>query len=272
MEIDFSAKMYTAAEESSNGFMVFIGGTPQLISLNGSEPSDLVSYMAKNEEVTECKIRFTPRLTQEDLANKDDLTLLVCRIWNPLFMTTGSAENIDYEHFISVFCYQQFKVDGDCETVELTSDSPFKYYGGKDTAIKKYVTNSTGGGMSLEYAEDNKSLYFNMFSQDYYSTGELKPFIQNGKTDLAVTLYGGEGVGSTYRIYFYKNHKQIKINGNDFLKAEIKAGLVGVYEFTLDDVQDHDFVYAIAVRENISGFAEDTFTLKTDTRRVWTKE
>ena len=53
VEISVTATMYTQGREWSNGYLVFVGGTPQTITLNGSEPSTMVVDQGKSGDTEE---------------------------------------------------------------------------------------------------------------------------------------------------------------------------------------------------------------------------
>lgn len=262
MEISFSATTYTEASERSDGYMVFIGGTPQIVALNGSEPSIMVTDAGKDGETKECKITFTPRLTKENIDNKDDLKMTLINIANPLYLPVGSVEKFDYEHSIAVASQRTFKLKGDCEITELVSDRTFENYSELDTAVKKYMRES------LSRIAEKNTVYFELYSTEKVG----KPIIKDGKADIALLLYGGRQTNAVYKVYFYVNHEPVKVDGCDYITAELKEGFVAKYTMTIDGLKERDFVYAIAVSESNENLGRNWWAMKTDTRRLFTSD
>lgn len=258
VEISVTATMSTEGREWSNGYLVFVGGTPQTITLNGSEPSTMMIDKGKNGDTKEYSIRFTPHLTKENIANKDDLKLTLIRIDNPLYLTSGTVEHFDFEHWMSVSSQRPFKLEGDCETTELVSGKSFELFPERDPEVSKYLRES------LPDLEEKDRVLFEL-----YSTTKEKPVIQDGKADIALLLYGGKQKTAPYKVYFYVNHEPVKIDGCDYITAELKEGRVAKYSMTMDNLKAGDFVYAIAIAENNWSLGREEWAMKTDTRRLF---
>ncbi len=267
VEISVTATMHTEGREWSNGYLVFVGGTPQIISLNGSEnevsQGDIHNmYMAidkgKSGDTKEYSIRFTPQLTEENIANKDDLKLTLIQIDNPLYLTSGAVEHFDFEHWVTVASQRSFKLEGDCEITELVSGESFELFPEQDSGVHNYLQES------LRELETKNVVRFEL-----YSTTKEKPVIQDGKADITLLLYGGNQKNAPYKVYFYVNHEWVKIDGCDYITAELKEGLVAKYSTTVDNLKPGDFVYAIAVAEDIWRLSRDEWVMKTDTRRLF---
>lgn len=260
-EISVTATMHTEGREWSNGYLVFVGGTPQIITLNDSEPSTMVIDKGKSGDTKEYTIRFTPHLTKENIANKDDLKLTLIQIDNPLYLTFGSVEHFDFEHRMLVAIQRTFKLEGDCEITELVSGESFELFPEQDPEVSKYLQES------LRKLEEKNNVLFEL-----YSTTKEKPVIQDGKADIALLLYGGKQKTAPYKVYFYVNHEPVKINGCDYITAELKEGLVAKYSMTMDNLKAGDFVYAIAIAENNWSLGRNEWAMKTDTRRLFAAE
>ena len=266
VEISFTATgVYVDASEFSEGFRVFIGDTPQILSLNGSEASDMVVVEGKKGDTKECTIRFTPRLTKENLADKDDLKLTFMTINNPLYLTFGSAEHIDFKHRMWA-SHIPFKLEGDFETIELVSGKSFENYPNRDSEVSKYFWMSVS---EIEgAAKEETSAFFEL-----YSATKEEPVIRDGKADITLLLYGGKpATPLPYKVYFYVNHEPVKIDGCDYVTAELKYGFAAKYTMTMDNLKVGDIVYAIAIAENIAsveGVFYHDLVMKTDTRRLF---
>ncbi len=263
VEISFTAKMHTQGREWSNGYLVYVGCTPQTISLNSAENGVSCSdtYMAvdkgKSGETREYSIRFTPRLTLENLAEKDDLKLTLITIDNPLFLTYGTVEHFDFEHRMTVLSQRPFELEGSCETTELVPGKSFEYFPETDSEVYRYLYKSL--------REIRDKVYFQLCSET-----KEKPVIKDGKADVTLVLYGGGGKKTgSFKVYFYVNHERVKIDGCDYITAELKEGLVAKYSTTVDNLKPGDFVYAIAIAENAWSLSREEWAMKTDTRRLW---
>ena len=271
MELSFTATAHTRASDHSTGFRVFIGGTPQILSLNGSEPSTLVILEGKNDETKECSIRFTPRLTKENIANKDDLELTLVSINNPLYLTSGTMADVDFKQPIGSFGQFPFKLEGDCETIELVSGKSFEHFANRDSEVSKYFWMSVS---QIEGKSDESGIQSGVpVLFELYSTTKEKPVIRDGKADITLLLYAGTPTTPIpYKVYFYVNHEPVKIDGCDYITAELKYGFAAKYTMTVDNLKAGDIVYAIAIAENIGsdeGLSRDEWAMKTDTRRLF---
>lgn len=264
VEISFTATMQTEGRAWSNGYLVFVGGTPQLISLNGSEPSTLVIDQGEDGDTKEYSIRFTPRLTAENLADRDNLKLTLIQIDNPLYLTSGTVEQLDFEHRMTLASQRPFYPEGDCETTELVSGGSFALFPERDPAVSDCFQES------MDELKEYNSVVFELCS----ATKE-KPLIRDGKAEITLLLYGScdPQTTSLYQVYFYVNHEPVKIDGCDYVTAELKEGLVAKYSTTLDNLKAGDVVYAIAVaKNNWSLGRRNEWAMKTDSRRLFAAE
>ena len=264
MEISFTATVDTPANDHSDGYMVFIDGTPQIISLNGSEPSDMAIIEGKNGDTEERTIRFTPRLTKENIADKDDLGLTLIAMDNPLYTAFGTVAHFDF-NYRKAFKHFPFKLEGDCETIELAFGKSFENYVYRDSEVINYLPVNPS-----ELESDTKELMPVYF--DLCSTTKEKPVIRDGKADITLVLYGGKQTTPLpYKVYFYVNHEPVKIDGCDYIAAELKYGFAAKYTTTVDNLKDGDIVYAIAIAENIfsvDGIYRDDWVEPTVTKRL----
>lgn len=65
INITFSANAANNREDITIGYMAFIGGIPQLISVNGSEEAETVNVDFPKDEITKVSISIKPRITKE---------------------------------------------------------------------------------------------------------------------------------------------------------------------------------------------------------------
>ena len=262
MEISFTATVDTPANDHSDGYMVFIDGTPQIISLNGSEPSTMAIIEGKDGDTEERTIRFTPRLTKENIADKDDLELTLIAMDNPLYSAFGTVAHFDF-NYRKAFKHFPFKLEGDCETIELASGKSFENFVGRDSDIHNYMDATRLSALGNEHV----SLMFELCSDTIE-----KPVIKDGKADITFLLYGDKPTPPVpYKVYFYVNHEPVKIDGCDYIAAELKYGFAAKYTTTVDNLKDGDIVYAIAIAENIfsvDGIYYDDWVEKTEAKRL----
>ena len=80
INIVFSANSAGNKEKITDGYMAFIGGVPQLISVNGSEEAETVSVNFPKDEITNVSINIKPRITKE-LEDKKELNLQIVSIF-----------------------------------------------------------------------------------------------------------------------------------------------------------------------------------------------
>ena len=154
-----------------------------------------------------------------------------------------------------------FKLEGDCETTELASGEAFELFPELDSEVSNYLRES------LRELEEKDNVVFEL-----YSTIKEKPVIRDGKADIALLLYGGKQKTAPYKVYFYVNHEPVKVNGCDYIAAELKEGRVAKYSMTMDNLKEGDFVYAIAIAENDWSLGREEWAMKTDTRRLFAAE
>ena len=74
INITFSANAANNREDITIGYMAFIGGIPQVISVNGSEEAETLSVNFPKDEITNVSINIKPRITKE-LEDKKELNL-----------------------------------------------------------------------------------------------------------------------------------------------------------------------------------------------------
>lgn len=68
--------------------MAFIGGIPQVISVNGSEEAETVNVDFPKDEITKVSISIKPRITKE-LEDKKELNLQIVSIFNIGYVPQG---------------------------------------------------------------------------------------------------------------------------------------------------------------------------------------
>ena len=93
--------------------------------------------------------------------------------------------------------------------------------------------NDTNGVMDIELNQNGIGV----------STYEIK----DNSLTLSFNAYSTVETVIPYRVSFYKNHKQIKINdGYDYIDISLEGGKMSQTDVTINDVKSGDFIYCIA--------------------------
>ena len=235
INITFSANAANNREDITIGYMAFIGGIPQVISVNGSEEVETVSVNFPKDEITNVSINIKPRITKE-LEDKKELNLQIVSIFNIGYVPQGKYAgfgfgNINAGSTVYTAC---LTMNEKAETVELSGNAEFENIPASDSSLKSYTLKKAGemssGAMLKLYSKDN----------------ETEHLILDKSTQTCDVLFDGADF-DTYNVFFYVNHKRVQVNGKDYATVSAKAGYVPKLTAILENVNNHDIVYAIAV-------------------------
>ena len=215
--------------------MAFIGGIPQLISVNGSEEAETVSVSFPKDEITNVSINIKPRVTKE-IEDKKELNLQIVSIFNIDYVPQGQYVgfgfgNINAGSTVYTAC---LTMNEKAETVELSGNAEFENIPASDSSLKSYTLKKAG--------EMSSGAILKMFSVN----NEIEHLILDKSTQTCDVLFDGADF-DTYNVFFYVNHKRVQVNGKDYAAVSAKAGYVPKLTATLENVNNHDVVYAIAV-------------------------
>lgn len=235
INIVFSANSTGNKEEITNGYMAFIGGVPQLISVNGSEAAETVNVDFPKDEITKVSISIKPRITKE-LEDKKELNLQIVSIFNIGYVPQGKYAgfgfgNINAGSTVYTAC---LTMNEKAETVELSGNAGFENIPASDSSLKSYTLKKAG--------EIDSGATLKMFS----ANNETERLILDKSTQNCEVIFDGTDF-DTYNVFFYVNHKRVQVNGKDYATVSAKAGYVPKLTATLENVNNHDIVYAIAV-------------------------
>ena len=127
INIVFSANSAGNKEKITDGYMAFIGGVPQLISVNGSEEAETVSVSFPKDEITNVSINIKPRVTKE-IEDKKELNLQIVSIFNIGYVPQGKYAgfgfgNINAGSTVYTAC---LTMNEKAETVELSGNAEFE--------------------------------------------------------------------------------------------------------------------------------------------------
>lgn len=239
-EIELSFDMNTSGNQydAEAGFMAFINGVPQKLSLNGGESNEFVRISLQPDKSEKATLSFTPTIPEE-LKNEKTLQLKYISIFNPSYKPAGSFTGFGNAHQGQPFCEFDITVnspldvsesalepiDGECESVLIT-DGVAKKYG-----IKKPDENSVTT-VSIRDAQ----------------TKDEPLSLRGGKLDAELLIYGSETYN--YSVYVYVNHERVRFNGGDYLELAAKSGYLNVLKLELEDTKERDIIYAVAVPTN----------------------
>lgn len=235
INITFSANAANNREDITIGYMAFIGGIPQVISVNGSEEAETVNVDFPKDEITKVSISIKPRITKE-LEDKKELNLQIVSIFNIGYVPQGKYAgfgfgNINAGSTVYTAC---LTMNEKAETVELSGNAEFENIPASDSSLKSYTLKKAGemssGAMLKLYSKDN----------------ETEHLILDKSTQTCDVLFDGADF-DTYNVFFYVNHKRVQVNGKDYATVSAKAGYVPKLTAILENVNNHDIVYAIAV-------------------------
>lgn len=235
INIAFSANAANNREDITIGYMAFIGGIPQVISVNGSEEAETVSVNFPKDEITNVSISIKPRITKE-LEDKKELNLQIVSIFNIGYVPQGQYVGFGFGNInsCSVVCSSCLTMHAKAEIVELSGNAEFENIPASDSSLKSYKLKKAGemnsGAMLKLYSKDNKTEHL----------------ILDKSTQTCDVVFDSTDFDS-YNVFFYVNHKRVKVNGQDYATVSAKAGYVPKLTTVLENVNNHDIVYAIAV-------------------------
>ncbi|MCH5325299.1 MAG: hypothetical protein J1E39_08790 [Eubacterium sp.] len=217
------------------GYLAFLNGVPQLISVNGSEPSEMVLYTQSPDKQEEVTISIIPRLTEE-LANEETLELEIFDIFNPSYAPTGTYVGFGNAHIGSMFAHITITANSPIEDIEIIDlGTPLTEYDSSvvnntDSNVVNNIANN-----AILYLTETKTNSTVIHLPDDATTAEMK-----------LTLTGMED--SLYRVYIYLNHERVKIDGEyDYVDINVSDGNGLSFDFELPGIKNRDIAYAIAV-------------------------
>lgn len=239
-DIEFAFDMSTAGNkyEIEKGFMAFINGIPQKLSLNGGERSELVCVSQKPDKSNTITLSFTPTITGE-LVGEKTLQVKIIDIFNPSYKPSGSFVGFGNAHNGSPF----LEFDINVNSPLAVSESDFELI--KDKCESVLITDETAKKYKISKPDENRATTLSIIDAQ---TKEQPLTLHDGKPDAELLMYGSEAYN--YRVYFYVNHERVKFNGGDYLETEVKNGYLNVLQLELEKINERDIVYAVAVPTN----------------------
>ncbi len=235
IEVSFKANTNGNPYDIEEGYMAFINGVPQKLSLNGGEKSELVRISMKPDTDTEITLSFTPQITEE-LKDEETLQLLFFKMFNPSYQPSGQYLGFGNAHSGMAFCARSISVEAPIEVVDMEENA----YSQCESLL---ITNE----LKEEYGitKENSPTKIHIRAEDKI-TSNL--FMSEG-TDTTTAVFRMNGIDTyKYKIYVYVNHERVSFNGGyNCIIAENKIGYICTTQLQLEGIKDRDIVYAIAL-------------------------
>lgn len=233
VELSFDADTSGNQYDVEIGYMAFINGIPQRLSLNGGESSELVCISQAPDQKNTVSLSFTPVISNE-LSGKDTLQLKLMSIFNPSYKPSGSFTGFGNAHSGQSFLEYDIKVNSPLDVSENMSAF--------SECESLLITDEIAAQYKVKKPDEHTPT--NVFIKDAQS-GEAMLALHDGKVDANLLIYGNEFYN--YRVYVYVNHNRVKSGGYDGFETEVKSGYLNVFKLELDNIGSRDIVYAVAV-------------------------
>lgn len=220
--------------DAESGFMAFINGVPQKLSLNGGEPAELVRVSQQPDQKGTVTLTLTPAVTEE-YSSEETLQFKLVTIFNPSYKPRGSYVGFGNAHNGASYLEKDLKAMSPLavtNAVKPISD------GGESALITDAVAKEYG------ISKPGASSATMLTIRDALTKG-YNPVLRGGRLDAELLIYGSEEYD--YRVYFYVNCERVQINGGDYLDMTVKSGHLGIFKPKLENISERDIIYAIAV-------------------------
>lgn len=233
IELSFDADTNGNTNNIEFGYMAFIDGVPQKLSLNGGKESELVSFSQVPNLITSITLSFIPSITKE-MSGKKTLQLKLLAVFNPSYKPSGSFTGFGNAHDGRAFCEYDIKVNKPLEiSDELSLTNEYESYIINDDIADKYSIKKPDGTTSTS-----------IFIKDA-QTGEQQLTFRDGEIDANLLIYGNDLY--KYNVFVYINHERVNFNSADYLETEVKSGYLNVLHLEFKNINERDIVYAVAV-------------------------
>lgn len=228
IEKSFTAKTKGNEYDVEYGYMAYINGIPQKLSLNGGEPQEMVSVTLPPNTEQKITLDIKPALT-EDIKREKELQVKFLSIFNPSYKPQGQYTGFGNAHNGTADGRQIIQPDGSEESIsDMKTTTEYE-----SVAITKEVKKK-------------------------YSLGDIDAIGYITISDGMITLKSGESSAKTeilmlgntanaYRVFLYKNHERIQINGCDCAEMKVENGKLSILGVEIPDVQNRDILYAVAI-------------------------
>lgn len=237
LNISFTRHAFGSSDECEEGYMVYLGGVPQLLSLNGGEKAEMVSFSQKLETEETVIITFTPMIT-EDLKEEESLQLDLYSIAAPSYNVNPESNSVSVDH---TGCLLTKRV--------ISFKSPIEEITEEGNALEEYesilITNTERVQYNIISDLDRFTRFF-LYPVD--GEDELVYCLPEGENsiELDMVIFGRDNY--RYRIFFYQNNQRVKFNGDyDYLDIDLQSGYLDRCRVKFENVNNRDIIYAVAV-------------------------
>ncbi len=228
IEKSFTARTKDNEYDVEYGYMAYINGVPQKISLNGGEPQEMVSVTLPPNTEQKITLDIKPALT-EDIKSEKELQVKFLSIFNPSYKPQGQYVGFGNAHNGTADGKQIIQPDGSEESfTDIKTTTEYE-----SVAITKEVKKKYSLG------DVNASGYI-MISGDYLP-------LKSGESSAKAEILMLGNTANAYRVFLYKNHERIQINGCDCAEMKVENGKLGILSVEIPDVQNRDILYAVAI-------------------------
>ena len=237
LNISFTRHAFGSLDECEEGYMVYLGGVPQLLSLNGGEKAEMVSFSQKLETEETVIISFTPMVT-EDLKEEESLQLNLYSIAAPSYNVNPESNSVSVDH---TGCLLTKRV--------ISFKTPIEEITEEENALEEYesilITNTERAQYNITSDLDRFTRFF-LYPVD--GEDELVYCLPEGKNsiELDMVIFGKDNY--RYRIFFYQNNQRVKFNGDyDYLDIDLQSGYLDRCRVKFENANNRDIIYAVAV-------------------------
>lgn len=212
------------------GLRVFVDGMPQYYSDSDSLSS---TDMMRFDTVVDTKKSY--ELTVDTLIdpNLSQHTIAAAGLAYPDYYPKENTSFGNYHKMLSSATSTLPTEDVDFPSANDINILNLENYVMSQEQKEGFGLNDTNGVMDIELNQNGIGV----------STYEIK----DNSLTLSFNAYSTVETVIPYRVSFYKNHKQIKINdGYDYIDISLEGGKMSQTDVAINDVKSGDFIYCIA--------------------------
>lgn len=236
-------------KEFKLGFCIFSDGIIQEYTSNISDEKTIMQTFDLTTDSIQTIDFYIENV--ENISDNDDISFSFITMKNPEVIPMLDNVGDALPHNIS---------GGDSLHLHMNTPSESGKYKIYDQFDIQTITEDEAERFSILLDERDTSLSTKFILNPTNESGRPRENViaasEDGKLEL--NLYGWTTNGDdsfsangTYRVSFYKNHKRIKFNDNfDYMDIELKENSITTANVLLEDINEGDFIYCIAVPIN----------------------
>lgn len=212
------------------GLRVFVDGMPQYYSdIDSLSSTDMMRF----DTVVDTKKSY--ELTVDTLIdpNLSQHTIVAAGLAYPDYYPKENTSFGNYHKMLSSVTSPLPTEDADFSSANDINILNLENYVMSQEQKEGFGLNDTNGVMDIELNQNGIGV----------STYEIK----DNSLTLSFNAYSTVETVIPYRVSFYKNHKQVKFNGDyDYIDVTVEGGKMSQTEIEIGDVNSGDFIYCIA--------------------------